>query len=77
MTLDDVADIPIEQRLRKAIDVVSEDAAVVELWACALNGFAQPIPDYPRSAIPGLPRAPNIAAAPSKSGPEVASPKRP
>ena len=34
------------ERLRRSIDVVCEDAALVELWACALNGFAQPVPSY-------------------------------
>jgi len=34
------------ERLRRSIDVVCENAALVELWACALNGFAQPLPDY-------------------------------
>jgi hypothetical protein len=42
----DAAEILIGQRLQKAIDVVAEDAALVELWACALSGFAQPIPPY-------------------------------
>jgi hypothetical protein len=32
--------------LREAIDVVCEDAARVELWACALAGFSQPVPGY-------------------------------
>jgi len=35
--------------LQRTIDLVCEDAARIELWACALNGFAQPVPDY----IPG------------------------
>jgi len=34
------------ERLRRSIDVVCEDAARVELWACALSGFAQPVPPY-------------------------------
>jgi hypothetical protein len=34
------------ERLRHSIDVVCENAALVELWACALNGFAQPVPDH-------------------------------
>jgi hypothetical protein len=32
--------------LRQAIDALCEDAARVEFWACALSGFAQPVPDY-------------------------------
>ena len=36
----------VGERLRRSIDLVCEDAARVELWACALNGFAQPVPDY-------------------------------
>jgi hypothetical protein len=35
-----------DERLQRSIDVVCENAALVELWACALNGFAQPVPDY-------------------------------
>jgi len=34
------------ERLQRTIDILCEDAACVELWACALSGFAQPIPDY-------------------------------
>jgi hypothetical protein len=34
------------EKLQRAIDLLCEDAARVELWACALNGFAQPVPDY-------------------------------
>ena len=37
---------PVQQRLFGAIDAVLEDAARVELWASALNGFARPVPDY-------------------------------
>jgi hypothetical protein len=36
----------IGQRLQKAIDGAAEHVALVELWACALSGFAQPIPPY-------------------------------
>jgi hypothetical protein len=36
----------LEERLQRTIDIVCEDAARVELRACALNGFAQPVPDY-------------------------------
>jgi hypothetical protein len=74
--LADAAETPIELRLRKAIDIVSEDATLVELWACALSGFAQPIPDYAGSPPSRLPRAPNIIATASKSEPEVGVPKR-
>jgi len=31
--------------LQRTIDLVWESAARIELWACALNGFAQPDPD--------------------------------
>jgi hypothetical protein len=34
------------ERLERTIDILCEDAARVELWACALSGFAQPVPDY-------------------------------
>ena len=33
-------------KLQETIDVICEDAARVELWACALSGFSRPIPDY-------------------------------
>jgi hypothetical protein len=36
----------IRERLQRTIDILCEDAARVELWACALNGFAQAVPDY-------------------------------
>ena len=36
----------IKERLLHAIDVLCEDAARAELWACALSGFAQPVPEY-------------------------------
>ena len=36
----------LRARLQRTIDHVCEDAARIELWACALNGFAQPVPDY-------------------------------
>jgi hypothetical protein len=36
----------VGEQLRRSIDVVCENAALVELWACALNGFAQPLPDH-------------------------------
>ena len=71
-----IAKSPIEQRLQRAIDVVSEDAALVELWACALSGFAQPIPDYPDSETARLPRAPNIVVTPLLNGPGIEVPKR-
>ena len=44
--MSDCAENLIGRRLQNAIDVVAEDAALVELWACALSGFAQPIPPY-------------------------------
>jgi hypothetical protein len=40
------ADDQLEERLRQAIDLLCEDAALVELWACALGSFAQPVPGY-------------------------------
>jgi hypothetical protein len=36
----------IRERLLRIIDILCEDAARIELWACALNGFAQAVPDY-------------------------------
>ena len=35
----------LRARLQRTIDLVWEGAARIELWACALNGFAQPDPD--------------------------------
>jgi hypothetical protein len=37
---------PAVQALLAAIDAVEEDVGLVQLWACALSGFAQPVPDY-------------------------------
>jgi hypothetical protein len=34
------------QRLQEIVDTLCDDAARVKLWACALSGFAQPVPDY-------------------------------
>jgi hypothetical protein len=31
----------VRERLQRTIDALFEDAALAELWACALNGFAQ------------------------------------
>jgi hypothetical protein len=36
----------VRERLERTIDILCEDAARVELWACALSGFAQAVPDY-------------------------------
>ena len=36
----------IGQRLQSTIDVIADHATLVELWASALSGFAQPIPPY-------------------------------
>jgi hypothetical protein len=77
IALDDGANPLVEQRLQRAIDAVSEDAALVELWACALSGFAQPVPDHPRTAPSRLPRAPNIAPTPVGNRLEIEVPKRP
>jgi hypothetical protein len=35
----------VGERLQRTIEILFEDAARVELWACALSGFAQPVPD--------------------------------
>jgi hypothetical protein len=43
---------PAGQRLLAAIDAIDQDVALVELWACALSGFAQPVPDYDAGEIP-------------------------
>jgi len=36
----------VRKRLQQTIDFLCEDAARVEFWACALSGFAQPVPDF-------------------------------
>ncbi len=36
----------IEKRLQDAIDELRADIVRVELWAYALQAFAEPIPDY-------------------------------
>jgi hypothetical protein len=36
----------INRRLREALDRLEKDIASVEVWAGALSGFNQPIPDY-------------------------------
>ena len=76
IALDGTTEPLIEQRLQKAIDLVTEDAALVELWACALSGFAQCLPDDARAAPSRLPRAPNIAAAPTRNRLEIEVRKR-
>jgi hypothetical protein len=40
-----------KKRLQQTIDILCEDAARVELWACALVGFAQPVPDPDYAAM--------------------------
>jgi hypothetical protein len=42
----DVGGTAVREQLQRTIDIVCEDAARVELWACALNGFAQTVPNY-------------------------------
>jgi hypothetical protein len=36
----------IERQLQEAIDRLRADLVRVEIWACALNDFSRPIPDY-------------------------------
>lgn len=40
------------ERLLAAIDTVDAEVAAVALWACALSGFAQPVPDYDTDETP-------------------------
>ena len=54
-----VVDEEIEDRLRQVIDLLCEDAALVELWACALSGFAQPAPGYDFGSTARAPSAPD------------------
>ena len=55
----------IEEKLREAIDTLRADAARVELWASALQGFARPVPDYDFEARYRLKRQPKTG---QKSG---------
>jgi hypothetical protein len=42
----------IERQLQEAIDRLRADLVRVEIWACALNDFSRPIPDYqPRDNV--------------------------
>ena len=36
----------VSQRLQKAIEELRRDISKVEMWADALNGFAQPVAQY-------------------------------
>lgn len=36
----------VSQNLQKAIEELRRDIAKVEMWADALNGFAQPVAQY-------------------------------
>jgi hypothetical protein len=36
----------ITRRLQQAIDKLHEDVRRIEVWAGALNAFAQPVPEY-------------------------------
>jgi hypothetical protein len=47
------------ERLQHTIDIVCENAARVELWASALNWFAQPVPDYDFGTVEGRESNPN------------------
>jgi hypothetical protein len=50
-----VSKTPDEQareRLLAAIDTVDAEVAAVALWACALSGFAQPVPNYDTDEMP-------------------------
>ena len=44
--MSDAPQNPAGERLLRAIDTIEEDVALIELWTCALSGFAQPAPDY-------------------------------
>jgi hypothetical protein len=48
----------VGDRLRQTIDVLCEDIARAELWACALSGFARPVPDYDPGDKYPLPKKP-------------------
>jgi len=43
--LEQVPTADVGEQLQRTIDILCEGAARVELWACALSGFAQPVPD--------------------------------
>jgi hypothetical protein len=38
--------------LHETIDLICADAARAELWASALNAFAQPVPEYDPALLP-------------------------
>jgi hypothetical protein len=48
-TPDETCKANVGERLQQTIDILCEDAMRVELWACALSGFAQPVSGYDRS----------------------------
>lgn len=42
----DAPETDITRRLQLAIDKLHEDVHRVEMWAAALTGFIQPVPEY-------------------------------
>jgi hypothetical protein len=36
----------VSERLQESLARLREDIERVELWACALDGFSRPVPDY-------------------------------
>jgi hypothetical protein len=42
----DASNTDITRRLQSAIDKLHEDVHRVEVWAAALTGFTQPVPEY-------------------------------
>jgi hypothetical protein len=65
----------IRERLQRTIDILCEDAARVELWACALNGFAQAVPDY-SDPFANPVRSKNETVEKTLSGPTMESAER-
>jgi hypothetical protein len=58
----------IRERLRRTIDKICEDAAVVEFRACALSGFAQPVPECHLGATGASESKPSARESARKNG---------
>jgi hypothetical protein len=64
----------ITRRLQEAIDRLQDDVKRVEIWAGALSGFLQPVPEYdgsPRGNL--LPRREERPRMPSRKRPQAAA----
>jgi hypothetical protein len=57
MTAGPAAGEKIAQRLQESLDRLRNDLDRVEIWAGALEGFTQPVPDYKPQPEHILPKA--------------------